>query len=297
MKEHRRAEQKGGVCILDMHDVWKVYLMGEVEVPAIRGIDMCVNQGEYISITGPSGSGKSTLLNLVGCLDTPTAGQIMLGGIDISILSEDQLASVRRKMIGFVFQSFNLIPSLTARENVALPMRFDGWSKGAAMKRAGKLLDLVDLTDRMDFKPTEMSGGQMQRVAIARSLINEPQMILADEPTGNLDTQSGAKVIEVLENLHEKGITLITITHDQKMADRAKRRLHLVDGRFAEIEKYADHVHGIRGEVKFDKAVEAKKGTKYKGLDLNHANHIKKEIKSRTNNNNKANKTKNNKTS
>ncbi len=223
-------------CILELEDVWKVYLLGKVEVPAIRGVDFCANRGEYISITGPSGSGKSTLLNLIGCLDTPTAGRIMLGGVDIKTLSENELAAVRRKMIGFVFQTFNLIPALSAKENVGLPMRFDGSSKGAASRKAEALLELVGLEHRIDFKPMELSGGERQRVAIARALANDPAIILADEPTGNLDTKSGVKVIEVLEELNKKGMTLIVITHDRKLSERAERRLHIVDGRFVERE-------------------------------------------------------------
>lgn len=223
----------GGQCILELSNVWKVYLMGEVEVPAIRGIDFCVTKGDYISITGPSGSGKSTLLNMVGCLDTPTAGKILLGGLDISTLSENELAGIRRETIGFVFQTFNLIPSLTARENVALPMRFDGTPRSVAHKKAALLLDLVGLGKRVDHKPSELSGGERQRVAIARALINEPDIILADEPTGNLDTKSGEKVMELLESLHNKGITLVTITHDHTIAKRAKTRIHIVDGRLS----------------------------------------------------------------
>jgi len=222
----------GDLCILNMNDVWKVYLLGKVEVPAIKNINFCANKGDYISIRGPSGSGKSTLLNLIGCLDTPTAGSIYLGGVDIQTLSEDELAAVRRKMIGFVFQTFNLIPSLNAKENVALPMRFDGAPKGVANKKAEMLLEMVGLEHRANHKPSELSGGERQRVSIARALINDPLVILADEPTGNLDTKSGEKVIEVLENLNKKGITLIIITHDLRLAARAKKQLHLVDGQF-----------------------------------------------------------------
>ncbi len=224
----------GGACILEMSDVWKVYLLGKVEVPAVRGVDFCAGEGEYISITGPSGSGKSTLLNLIGCLDTPTDGVVRLGGVDVSMLGENELSSVRRKMVGFVFQTFNLIPSLSAQENVALPMRFDGNPKAVAQKKAGMLLEMVGLENRMNFKPMELSGGERQRVAIARSLINDPAIILADEPTGNLDTKSGEKVVRVLEDLNGRGITLIVISHDPKLAKRARRRLHIVDGRFVD---------------------------------------------------------------
>jgi len=219
-------------CILEMKDVWKVYLLGKVDVPAIRGVDFCVDKGDYISIRGPSGSGKSTLLNLIGCLDTPSSGRILLGGIDIETLSEDELAAVRRKMIGFVFQVFNLIPSLSAKENVSLPMRFDGVSKGVANKKAEALLELVGLSHRVNHKPSELSGGERQRVSIARALANDPAVILADEPTGNLDSKSGEKIIDVLEDLNKRGITLIVITHDLRIAGRAKKQLHLADGKF-----------------------------------------------------------------
>ncbi len=237
-------------CILDMSDVWKVYLMGKVEVPAIRGIDFCANKGEYISITGPSGSGKSTLLNLVGCLDSPTAGTITLGGVDIKLLSENELARVRRKMIGFVFQTFNLIPSLSAKENVALPMRFDGFSKSAAQQKADALLEMVGLGHRQNHKPSELSGGERQRVSIARALINDPHMILADEPTGNLDTKSGQNVVDLLEGLHENGITLIVITHDENISKRASRRLHIVDGRFVDEGTYSNHINNKQPKEK-----------------------------------------------
>jgi putative ABC transport system ATP-binding protein len=230
-------------CILQMEDVWKVYVMGKVEVPAVQGIDFCTNKGEYVAITGPSGSGKSTLLNLIGCLDTPTAGRIMLGGVDIELLSENDLARIRRKTIGFVFQTFNLMPSLSAKENVALPMRFDGFPRSAANQKAEALLEMVGLSHRVDHKPSELSGGERQRVAIARALINDPQMILADEPTGNLDTKSGQMVIDLLEGLNKNGMTLIVITHDAGIAGKAKRRLHIVDGRFVDEEAYRNHIN------------------------------------------------------
>jgi putative ABC transport system ATP-binding protein len=221
-------------CILELDDVWKIYLMGKVEVPAIKGANFCADKGEYISITGPSGSGKSTLLNMIGVLDTPTAGKISISGIDIALLSENELARIRRKMVGFVFQTFNLIPSLSAKENVALPMRFDGYAKGVAHQKAEKLLELVGLGHRINFKPMELSGGERQRVAIARSLVNDPHIILADEPTGNLDSKSGENVIELLEGLNRNGITLIVITHDRELAKRAKKRYNIVDGKMSE---------------------------------------------------------------
>jgi len=226
-----------------MEEVWKIYLMGKVEVPAIRGVNFCANKGEYIAISGPSGSGKSTLLNLIGCLDTPTSGRILLGGVDIELMSEDELARIRRKTIGFVFQTFNLIPSLSARENVALPMRFDGYSRSIAQQKADALLDIVELSHRKNHKPAELSGGERQRVSIARALINDPHIILADEPTGNLDSKSGQNVIELLEGLNKNGMTLIVISHDPNIAKRAEKRMHIVDGRFVDEKTYANHIN------------------------------------------------------
>jgi putative ABC transport system ATP-binding protein len=237
-------------CILEMEDVWKVYLLGKVEVPAIRGINFNVEKGEYVSIMGPSGSGKSTLLNLVGCLDTPTAGRILLGGINIAQLSENELATIRRRSIGFIFQTFNLLPALSAQENVALPMRFEGISRGASNQRAAHLLDLVGLGNRMHHKPMELSGGERQRVAIARALINDPAVILADEPTGNLDSKTGMKIIDLLEGLNEKGLTLIVITHDEELSGRADRRLHIVDGKILDHGSFMNHNHNNKNSVK-----------------------------------------------
>lgn len=236
-------------CIVEMENVWKVYLLGKVEVPAIRGINFYVSKGEYVSIMGPSGSGKSTLLNLVGCLDTPTVGRILLGGINIAMLSENELATIRRRSIGFIFQTFNLLPGLTAQENVALPMRFEGISKWACNQRAAHLLELVGLEERMHHKPMELSGGERQRVAIARSLINDPAVILADEPTGNLDTKTGLKIVELLEDLNKKGMTLIVITHDDELSSRAHRRLHLVDGKIMDHGKF-NHINNKKPEKK-----------------------------------------------
>jgi putative ABC transport system ATP-binding protein len=226
---------------LELRDVWKVYLLGRVEVPAVRGVNICVGRGEYLCIQGPSGSGKSTMLNLIGCLDSPTAGTVLLVGLDTSSMSENTLARARRKMVGFVFQTFNLISGLTAKENVALPMRFDGVSKAAASKKAEELLGIVGLEGRVNHKPGELSGGERQRVAIARALINDPAIILADEPTGNLDTKSGMMVIELLESLNKRGITLIHITHNPIHAKRADRVLHLVDGMIVDDEAFNKH--------------------------------------------------------
>lgn len=217
--------------IIKLDDVWKIYQMGKVEVPALRGVNFDVNKGEYVSITGQSGSGKSTMLNILGCLSSPTRGKVYIDGIDTTTMSDNELARIRREKIGFVFQQFNLLRDLTAEENVALPMRFNKVSKRDAIKRARELLDLVGLGKRKTHRPTELSGGEQQRVAIARALVNDPEVILADEPTGNLDTASGENVVEVLEKLHGTGKTLVVITHEAYLAERAERGVSLMDGK------------------------------------------------------------------
>jgi len=216
-----------------LKDVWKVYDMKGtgVETNALRGVSVEVNKGEYLAIVGPSGSGKSTMMHVMGCLDTPNKGQVFVDEKEISTLSEDELAKIRREKIGFVFQAYNLISGLTAVENVALPMRLDGKGKKEANERAVKLLQRVGLGQRLNHKPNEMSGGEQQRVAIARALINNPEAILGDEPTGNLDTRSGAEIIELLEELHGKeGKTVVVVTHDTHLAARADREIHIKDG-------------------------------------------------------------------
>jgi putative ABC transport system ATP-binding protein len=218
--------------IIELEDVWKVYKMGDVEVPALRGLTLAVEEGEFISIMGPSGSGKSTAMNMIGCLDVPTKGKISLCNQDISTLSESNLAQIRGKRIGFIFQQFNLLNTLTALENVMLPMTFQGYSERERRIRATELLKLVQLDERMDHRPNELSGGQQQRVAIARSLANDPEVILADEPTGNLDSSTGSSVIEFLKRLHrEKKKTIIMVTHDANLAKHAERTAYLMDGR------------------------------------------------------------------
>lgn len=218
-------------AIIRIEGVWKTYKMGEVEVHALRGMNFEVKKGEFVAIMGPSGSGKSTAVNMVGCLDVPTKGNIFLDGKNIAKMSESQLAQIRGRKIGFIFQQFNLIPSLTAKRNITLPMIFQGVSYEKRVKRAEKLLRLVDLGDRMQHKPSEMSGGQQQRVAIARSLANDPEVILADEPTGNLDSETGKKVMDFLRQLNKKeGKTVIMVTHDPKLAKVADRIAHLKDG-------------------------------------------------------------------
>ncbi|HLC64518.1 MAG TPA: ABC transporter ATP-binding protein [Candidatus Nanoarchaeia archaeon] len=219
-------------AVIRLENVWKVYEMGKLKVPALRGIDLVVNRGEFVAVMGPSGSGKSTCMNMIGALDVPTRGKVYLAEHDISKLSESDLAQIRGKKIGFIFQTFNLIQTLTALENVMLPMVFQGESAEKRMKRAKELLELVDLADRMNHKPSELSGGQQQRVAIARSLANDPEMLLADEPTGNLDTKTGHNVLEFLRKLHkEKGKTIIIVTHDHEIAKKAQRIEVLKDGK------------------------------------------------------------------
>lgn len=218
-------------AIIAIKDVWKTYTIGENLVHALRGLNLEVEQGEFVAIMGPSGSGKSTAMNMVGCLDIPTKGSVLLDGINISSMTESRLAQIRGKKIGFIFQKFNLISTLSARENVMLPMMFQGISLAERQKKADELLSLVELNDRSGHRPTELSGGQQQRVAIARSLANNPQLILADEPTGNLDSKSGENVMSFLQKLHkEKGTTIVMVTHDEDVAKHADRIEYLKDG-------------------------------------------------------------------
>ena len=217
--------------IIKLDNVWKTYKMGEVEVNALRGMNFEVKQGEFVAIMGPSGSGKSTAVNMIGCLDVPTKGYIYLEDKDISKLHESDLAQIRGKIIGFIFQQFNLIPTLTAKENIMLPMVFQGIPASERSERAEKLLNLVELQERKNHKPSELSGGQQQRVAIARALANSPDVILADEPTGNLDSKTGQIVMDFLKELNRKeGKTIIMVTHDPKIAKCADRIAMLKDG-------------------------------------------------------------------
>ena len=217
--------------IIKLDNVWKIYMIGEVKVPALRGLNLQIKRGEFVAVQGASGSGKSTALNSIGCLDVPTKGRVYLEGRDISKLPESELAQIRGKKIGFIFQQFNLINTLTALENVTLPMIFQNVSYEERRKKAKELLGMVELGDRMHHKPTELSGGQQQRVAIARSLSNDPEVILADEPTGNLDSKTGETVINFLEKLHkEKKTTVIMVTHDADLAHHAQRIEYLKDG-------------------------------------------------------------------
>lgn len=218
--------------IIKLVDVWKIYQLGKVEVPAVRGLNLEVREGEFLSVRGPSGSGKSTTMNMIGCLDIPTRGKIYLEGKDISRLHESELAQIRGKIIGFVFQQFNLIPTMTALENVKLPTVFQGLDEFEREKRAVRLLEKVGLGSRLHHKPGELSGGEQQRVAMARALVNNPDIILADEPTGNLDSKIGEETIQFLIKLHkEEHKTVVIITHDEYVAKHAKRIVYLHDGK------------------------------------------------------------------
>jgi putative ABC transport system ATP-binding protein len=217
--------------IIRMSNIRKVYDTGKVKVEALKGIDLDIVAGEFVAIVGPSGSGKSTLMNLIGCLDTPTDGTYQIGGDNVAGVTRDQLAEIRNRRVGFVFQSFNLLPHLSAQENVELPMLFGGIPPKERRRRASELLEKVGLGDRLDHKPTELSGGQMQRVAIARSLAMNPDILLADEPTGNLDTTSGTDIMSIFNELWQSGRTLVIITHDPALARRASRVVEIRDGR------------------------------------------------------------------
>ncbi len=218
--------------IVEIKDVWKIYDLGKVKVEAVRGISLSIRKGEFISIMGASGSGKSTLMNLIGCLDVPTKGKIYLNGMDISKMSESRLAVLRGKTIGFIFQQFNLIPTLTALENVMLPMTFQGVPRKERIRRATELLKLVGLEKRLNHHPNELSGGQQQRVAIARALSNNPSLILADEPTGNVDSKAGKVIMDYLKKLNrEENKTIVMVTHDVLIAKQAEKIIHISDGK------------------------------------------------------------------
>lgn len=217
--------------LIELQGIEKIYQMGEMTVRALRGVNLSIGHGEYIAILGPSGSGKSTMMNVLGCLDTPTKGTYTLNGRDVSHLTRNELADVRNQQIGFIFQSFNLLDSLDAVDNVALPLVYRGISLAERQKRAKEILCKVGLADRLHHKPNELSGGQRQRVAIARALSTNPKVILADEPTGNLDTVSGEEIIQLFEQLSAEGKTVIIVTHDNDLAKRVRRILRISDGR------------------------------------------------------------------
>jgi len=219
-----------GVAILT-EDLWKTYEMGGEKLHALRGINVTIRKGEYVAIMGPSGSGKSTLMNLIGCLDTPSSGKYWLAGRLVSELDDDELAAIRNKEIGFVFQTFNLLPRATALHNVELPMIYNGTPSEDRLARAKRALEAVDLGPRMFHKPNELSGGQRQRVAVARALVNSPSIVLADEPTGNLDTKTGDEIMALFARLHGDGNTIILVTHENDVARRADRIIHVRDGK------------------------------------------------------------------
>ncbi len=217
--------------IMELQDVWKIYRMGEFDVPALAGIELAVKPGEFVAITGPSGCGKSTMLNMIGCLDMPTRGKVLLEGRDISEFNSNELARVRGKKIGFIFQTFNLYPTLTALENIRLPMRIHEFPEKDVEDTSIKLLEMVGLSERGSHFPAQLSGGQQQRVAVARALSTAPTILLADEPTGNLDTKSGGEVMDVFKRLNSEGLTIVIITHDQKIAGSAGRVVKMLDGK------------------------------------------------------------------
>lgn len=229
------------MSLISLQGIQRIFDVGDETVHALQDIDLCIEKGEYLSLMGPSGSGKSTLLNMLGLLDHPSSGLYKLDGRDTTTLSDSELARVRGSKIGFVFQSFHLVPRLTALENVELPLMLSGAPITARRKRVCALLDEMGLGDRMNHRPDQLSGGQRQRVAIARATITKPELILADEPTGNLDSKSGEEVVGVLERLNEAGMTLVVVTHDASIGQRASRQLKMVDGRISE------DISGLKG--------------------------------------------------
>ena len=233
-----RGEQlKRDGIVIRTYDLWKTYIMGDQEIHAVSGVDIEIRRGEYVAIMGPSGSGKSTLMNLIGCLDTPTRGQYYINGRLVSEMNDDELARIRNKEIGFVFQTFNLLPRATSLHNVELPLIYSGMTAETRLARAKKALAQVDLAQRMNHKPNELSGGQRQRVAVARALVNNPSILLADEPTGNLDSATGNEIMALFERLHEQGNTIVLVTHEHDIALHAHRVIHIRDGKVEKDEK------------------------------------------------------------
>ena len=218
------------MALIETNDLWKSYVMGSETIHALRGVSLGIERGEYVAIMGPSGSGKSTLMNLIGCLDTPTKGSYLLNGKQVSQMNDDELARIRNEEIGFVFQTFNLLPRATALHNVELPLIYAGVTGKERSERAHKALERVELTDRKSHRPNELSGGQRQRVAVARALVNNPSILLADEPTGNLDSKTGEEIMNLFARLHEAGNTIILVTHEADIAAHANRVVHIRDG-------------------------------------------------------------------
>src|SRR6187431_1248066 len=216
--------------LIETRDLWKTYVMGDEEIHALKGVSIAIERGEYVAIMGPSGSGKSTLMNLIGCLDTPSKGTYLLNDKEVSQMNDNELARIRNEEIGFVFQTFNLLPRATALHNVELPLVYAGVGKRERLERAKAALDKVELTSRMHHRPNELSGGQRQRVAIARALVNNPSILLADEPTGNLDSKTGIEILGLFQRLHDAGNTIILVTHEPDVAAYAQRAIHIRDG-------------------------------------------------------------------
>ena len=238
IEAYRRDLVDGGI-VIRTQELTKTYEMGAEQIHALQGVDLEIRKGEYVAIMGPSGSGKSTLMNLIGCLDSPTSGRYWLAGRLVSELDDDELAYIRNKEIGFVFQTFNLLPRATALHNVELPLIYNGTPAEERSEKAKQALQRVDLTPRMMHKPNELSGGQRQRVAIARALVNDPSILLADEPTGNLDSKTGEEIMALFENLHRQGNTIILVTHEMDIAQHAHRVIFIRDGKIASDEKVA----------------------------------------------------------
>ena len=236
-KVERGEELKRNGIVIRTFDLWKTYVMGDQEIHAVSGVDLEIRRGEYVAIMGPSGSGKSTLMNLIGCLDTPTAGEYYINGQLVSDLNDDELARIRNKEIGFVFQTFNLLPRATALHNVELPLIYAGLTAEQRIEKAKRAMKMVDLEPRMYHKPNELSGGQRQRVAIARALVNDPSILLADEPTGNLDTATGNEIMALFEHLYQQGNTIVLVTHEHDIAMHAHRIVHIRDGKIEKDER------------------------------------------------------------
>ncbi|HXB72573.1 MAG TPA: ABC transporter ATP-binding protein [Candidatus Acidoferrales bacterium] len=234
----QRGEQlKRDGIVIRTYDLWKTYIMGDQEINAVSGVDIEIKKGEYVAIMGPSGSGKSTLMNLIGCLDTPSKGQYYINGNLVSEMTDDELARIRNKEIGFVFQTFNLLPRATSLHNVELPLIYSGMGSEQRLERARAAMKAVDLAERMHHKPNELSGGQRQRVAVARALVNNPSILLADEPTGNLDTATGNEIMALFERLYQQGNTIVLVTHEHDIALHAHRIIHVRDGKVEKDEK------------------------------------------------------------